>query len=202
MNTLLVGAVVVFVCAIVLLFLVLIAAAFTAVIFYFVPNLEGTVLALTGSDISQALRRMPIYPSWWHHPEVQSHKPKFVSLAVNHLGHTEYMYAFDPLHRPLFNPDRTAAMRLDCKDKFLIQRLMLRAEDGALDVFVVPAGETNYPETKNGHAGRARTYFGLVPPRDIPRLWKPRLVVRDLRPDVALGVKISQSARPARKSSY
>jgi hypothetical protein len=201
MNTFLVVAAVVFVCAIVLL-LGFAAALLAAVIFHFVPNLQGTVLALTGSDISQALRRMPMYPSWWHHREVQPQKPKFVSLALNHLGQTEYMYAFDPLHRPLFKPDRTAAMRLDSQDKFLIQRLMLRAEDDALDVYVVPAAQMKCPQTKNGQPGRAKTYFGLVPPRDIPQLWKPRLVVRDLRPDVPLAVRTLQSARPARKSSY
>src|SRR5580704_8607263 len=124
MNAFLVVVVVVFVCAIVLL-LGFAAALLAAIMFHFMPKLQGTVLALTGSDISQAVQRMPIYPSWWHHREVQPQKPKFVSLALNHQGQTEYMYAFDPLHRPLFKPDRTAAMRLDSQDKFLIQRLML-----------------------------------------------------------------------------
>ena len=201
MNTFLVVAVVAFVCAILLL-LGFAAALLAAIMFHFVPKLQGTVLALTGSDISQALRRMPTYPSWWHHREVEPQKPKFVSLALNHLGQTEYMYAFDQLHRPLFKPDKAAAMRLDSHDKFLIKTLVRRAEDDALDVCVVPAAQAKCPGAKSGHPRRANTYFGLVPPRDIPQLWKPRLVVRDVRPDVPLAVRTLQSARPARKSSY
>jgi hypothetical protein len=200
MNALVGVAVVAFVCAIVLL-LVFAAGLLAAIMFHFVPKLQGTVLALTGSDISDALRRMPMYPPWWHHREVQPQKPKFVSLALNHLGQTEYMYAFDPLHRPLFKPDRAAAMRLDSHDKFLIKKLVLRAEDDALDVFVVPAAQAESPETQNGHAGRARTYFGLVPPSDIPHLWQPRLVLRGARPDVALAEMALQSPRAARNSS-
>jgi hypothetical protein len=201
MNTLLAVAVVAFVCAILLL-LVFTAALFAAVILHFVPNLQGTVLALTGSDISQALRRMPTYPSWWHHCEVQPQKPKFVSLALDHQGQMQYMYAFDPLHRPLFKPDRAAAMRFDSHDKLLIKTLVLRAEDDDLDVFVVPAVQAKGPQTKNGHAGDARTYFGLVPPRDIPRLRQPRLVLRDAGPDVALAEMALKSPWAARKSSY
>jgi|SRR5580658_3686148 hypothetical protein len=201
MNALVVVAAVAFVCAIIFL-LVFAAALLAAIMFHFVPKLQGTVLALTGSDVSQALRRMPMYPSWWHSREVKTQKPKFVSLALNHLGQTEYMYAFDPLHRPLFKPDRTAAMRLDSHDKFLIERLVLKAEDDALHVFVVPAAQVKCPETKNGHAGRLHTYFGLVPPRDIPQLRQPRLVARDLRPEVPLAVRTLQSPRAARKPSY
>ncbi len=202
MNTVLVGALMIVVCAIVLLFLLLVAALFAAAMFHFVPKLQGTVLALTGSDISQALRRMPTYPSWWHRRDSQSHKPEFVFLALNDRGQTEYMYAFDPLHHPLFQPDRSAALRLDSKDKFLIERLILRAQDNKLDVFLAPAAEKECPETKIGRPGRGRTYLGLVPPREIYQNRMPHLVVRDVRPEAFLGVSRLQSTQHARKFSY
>jgi hypothetical protein len=82
MTALLVVVIAVVVCAI-LFFLVLGVSMLAALVFWYAPALQGTILALTASDIAWTLRQMPVYPAWWPGHEAQPPKKKLVMLAIN-----------------------------------------------------------------------------------------------------------------------
>jgi hypothetical protein len=136
MNSLIIVGVVVFACAMV--FILGLAASLLAVVaFRFAPSLNGTILALTTSDIAYMLRQMPVYPIWWPGREAQAPKKTFVMLAVNPIEKSQYFCGFDPLHRTLFSSDKKNGIKLDLGDKFVIQRVMNKLEDEGLEIFIV-----------------------------------------------------------------
>ena len=171
MTPLLVVVIAVIVCAI-LFFLALAASLLTALVFWYVPALEGTILALTASDIAWTLRQMPIYPAWWPGRDTQLPKKKLVMLVLNPSQEPTYFCGFDPLHRSMFTSDRSGGLRLDLTDKFLVGRLIHKLEDESLEVFIVFA-EAPRRGTRKVLAGsrflkRGQQWYDLRPPADFP----------------------------------
>jgi hypothetical protein len=175
--------VVVSVCAI-LFFFMLAASLLAALAFWWVPALEGTILALTASDIVWMLRQMPVYPTWWHSHETKRRKKDLVMLAVNSSEKPKYFCGFDPLHRSVFTSERGEGLRLDLIDRFLVEKLIHKLEDEALEVFIVFV-ETSRPGTRKVLAGsrflkRGQKWYDLRPPANFPA-----------------GRKVSSNPRPA-----
>jgi hypothetical protein len=171
MTPLLVVVIALIVCAI-LFFLVLGASLLATFVFWYAPALEGTVLALTASDIAWTLRQMPIYPAWWPGRETQPPKKKLVMLAVNPTEDPTYFCGFDPLHRSMFTSDRSGGLRLDLTDRFLVEQLIHRLEDESLKVFIVFV-ESSEPGTRKILAGsrflkRGQRWYDLRPPANFP----------------------------------
>ncbi len=201
MNTLMIVGVVVFVC-VVFFWLVIAASFFAALVFRFLPTLQTSVLGVTALDITRAIRQMPTWPVWWYKRGNQPRMPRLVLLALNSMNHTEYLYAFDPLHRLLFTPDRSVAMRLDFDDKFLIETLVRKAEEDCLSVFFMLAGGTRRQEPKLRNLGWQRPLIRLVPPRDIPQPTGAGVADRSHRPDAFLAERAVQSPNANRMSTY
>jgi hypothetical protein len=169
--------IVVFMCAIFLM-LVVAASLLAALVFRFAPTLQGSLLALTASDTIRMLRRMPTYPAWWYRRGmIKPPNPILVMLALNPLKRPEYLYIFDPLHRPLFTPNRDEAMKIDFSDRFLLERIVRRVEDNRLDVFVVLA-----------EGGRAIVPKLVGPPPHLRPRFGPGVVpqLATLRPGIAV----------------
>jgi hypothetical protein len=147
------------------LMLVVAASLLAALVFRFVPTLQGSLLALTASDMGRMLRQMPTYPAWWHRHGVQRQKPIFGLLALNPMGkQPEYMFAINPLHQPVFTTNRDKALRINCADKFLIEKLLRMAEDECLTVFLVLAERQVGRKALPGEAGRmSRVRWNLRP---------------------------------------
>jgi hypothetical protein len=167
----------VFVCAI-LFILILAASLLAALVFRFAPTLQGSLLALTTSDTVRMLRQMPTYPAWWYRRGmIKPPNPILVLLALNPLKRPEYLYMFDPLHRPLFTPNKDEAMKIDFSDRFLLERIVRRVEDNCLDVFLVLAegGRANEP-TFSGPPPHLRPRFGPVVVPQLATL-RPRVAV-------------------------
>jgi len=103
--------------------------------------------------------------------------PILVMLALNPLKRPEYLYIFDPLHRPLFTPNRDEAMKIDFSDRFLLERIVRRVEDNRLDVFVVLA-----------EGGRAIVPKLVGPPPHLRPRFGPGVVpqLATLRPGIAV----------------
>ena len=171
MTPLLVVVTAVIICAI-FFFLVLAASLLAALLFWYAPALQGTILALTASDIAWTLRQMPVYPAWWPGHEPQTPKKRLVMLAINPIEKPEYFCGFDPLHRSLFTPDRSAGLRLNLIDRFLVEHLIHKLEDEALKVFVV-FGETSRPGTvkvlpASRFLKRSQKWYDLRAPANFP----------------------------------
>src|SRR5262249_21377067 len=104
------------------------ASLLALVVFRFAPSLQGSVLALTASDMVRVVRSMPLYPSWWRHSGPDPSKQMPVIFALNPLRGTEYLYGFDPLHHPLFSSKRAEATRFNLGDRFAIERVFQRLD--------------------------------------------------------------------------
>jgi hypothetical protein len=146
------------------------ASLLCALILRFVPALQGTVLTLTMSDIGGALRRMPIYPTWWRRRGGRSRKPIPVMLASENTlwKRREYLCAFDEQHTPLFTPYRSKAKLFDLRDRFQIETIMRKAEDNRPNVFLVRPRNAglqtpdDFPPPRSAAASRQHPahYFG------------------------------------------
>jgi hypothetical protein len=179
MNPLIVVMIVVFVCATFLMLLVA-ASLFAALVFRFAPMLQGTLFALTASDVGRMLRQMPTYPAWWHRHGIPPPKPIFGLLALNPVGkQPEYLFGFNPLHQPVFTTNRDQALRVNCADKFAIEKLLRMTEDEGLNVFLVLAEGQAGRNPLPGEAGRLSR---------VPRTLRPSVVTElgTLRPRVAV----------------
>jgi hypothetical protein len=170
MNSLVILAVVVFVTAIVVI-LVLSASLLALVVFRFAPALNGTILALTTSDIGWMLRQMPLYPAWWPWRGPKKREKKMVMLALNPIEKAEYYSGFDAIHKPMFTSDKSMGLQFDFADRFAIERLIRRLEDDALEVFLV------FVETRTGtrkilaasrYTKRGLHWYDLRPPINYP----------------------------------
>ena len=165
MTPLVAVGIAVFVCGIVFT-LVVAASLLAALVFRFAPAVQGTALALTTSDIARMLRQMPTYPAWWHRHGVPPPTPIFGILALNPVGgQAEYMFAINPMHQLVFTTDRSQARRVDCADRFLIEKLLRMAADDGLNVFLVLAegqASRNAVATEVRRRPRASRNFGPV----------------------------------------
>jgi hypothetical protein len=131
----------IFVCALITI-LALAASLLAALIFRMLPNLEGTFLGLTGSDLGRAWRKMPTYPAWFPRQARPEQRPVKVMLALNPTGgHPEYLKAFDQTDKLLFTSDRRSALQFDSSDAFVLQTIRRRLEDNSSDLFLVLAQE-------------------------------------------------------------
>jgi hypothetical protein len=195
MTPLLVVVVAVFVCAIFFL-LVLVASLLAAFAFWCAPALEGTILALTASDIARMLRQMPTYPAWWHRHGVPPPKPIFGILALNPVAkQPEYMFAINPMHQPVFTTNRDQALRVNCADRFLIQKLLRMAEDDGLNMFLVLAEGQAGRNAIPGEAGRRPRVGQSLKSRTIPQLeaLRPHAISGGSRPSPALVARVRQA---------
>ena len=136
MNSLVLVGVVLFACATV--FILMLAASLLAfVAFRFAPSLNGTILALTTSDVGYMLRQMPVYPAWWPGREAEEPKTTLVSLAVSPVKNPQYFFGFDHLHRSMFCPEKERGIKFDFGDKFVIRQVIHRLGDEGLEIFIV-----------------------------------------------------------------
>jgi hypothetical protein len=166
MNPLVIAGVVLFVIAI--LFILTLAASLLALAaFRLAPSLNGTILALTTSDIASILRRMPVYPAWWPGHEVRQCKPKTVMLALNPTEKGEYFSGFDPIHRPMFTPDKSEGVRFDFADRLPIENLIRRFRDDGVELFIVfvESSRTGARKIISGSKyTKGRQWYDLRPP--------------------------------------
>jgi hypothetical protein len=171
MTPLLVVVIVVIMCAI-FFFLALAASLLAALVFWYAPALEGTILALTASDIAWTLRQMPIYPAWWPGHEGQPPKKKLVMLAINPVEKPEYFCGFAPTRRAILTPDRNGGLKLDLSDRFIIEKLIRRLEDEAHEVFIVfvetarPGMQKILPSSR--YTKRGLKWYDMRPPINLP----------------------------------
>jgi hypothetical protein len=179
MTPLLVVVIAVFMCASFLI-LLLAASLLAALVFRFAPTLQGTLLALTSSDIARMMRQMPTYPAWWHRHGVPPPNPIFGILALNPVAkQPEYLFGFNPLHQPVFTTNRDQALKVNCADKFVIAKLLRITEDEGLNVFLVLAKGQVGRNALPGEAGRLSR---------VPRTKRPGVVaeIATQRPRVAI----------------
>lgn len=170
MNVLTIVAVVVFVTAITVI-LMLSASLLALITFRLAPSLNGTILALTTSDVAWMLRQMPVYPAWWPGREPKQREKKLVILALNRVEKPEYFSGFDPLHRSMFTPDKCQGIRFDFADRFALEKAIHILADDGLEVFLV------FVETRPGmrpilaasrYMKRSRNWCGSNPPESLP----------------------------------
>jgi hypothetical protein len=170
MNSLVVLAVVVFMTAIVVI-IVLSASFLALVVFRFAPSLNGTILALTLSEIDWMLRRMPLYPGWWPGRGTKKREKKMIMLALNPIEKAEYFSGFDAIHKPIFTSDKNIGLQFDFADRFAIERLIRRLEDDGLEVFLVfvetPKG-TRKIVAASWYTKRGLHWYDLRPPVNYP----------------------------------
>jgi|HubBroStandDraft_6_1064221.scaffolds.fasta_scaffold15270_5 hypothetical protein len=197
MNSLVILAVVVFVTAIVVI-IVLSASLLALVVFRFAPALNGTILALTTSDIGCMLRQMPLYPAWWPGRGPKKREKKMVVLALNPIEKAEYFSGFDAIHKPMFTSDKNMGLQFDFADRFAIERLIRKLEDDALEVFLVffetPIG-TRKILAASRYTKRGLHWYDLRPPVNYPT--RPHEVPSNPHPMYLLGhQKQATSPRP------
>lgn len=193
MTPLYVVIIAVFVC-VTLLMLLVAASLLAALVFRFAPTLQGTFFGLTASDLARMLRQMPTYPAWWHRHGIPPQMPILGMLALNPVGkQAEYLFGFNPLHQPVFTTNRDQALRVNCADKFAIEKLLRMTEDDGLNVFLVLAQGQAGRNALPGEAGRLSR---------VPRPPKPDVVTElaTPRPRVAvasgyLGRSVSAGSR-------
>ncbi|MGB2589008.1 MAG: hypothetical protein WBF09_16575 [Candidatus Acidiferrum sp.] len=138
MTPLLVFGVALFLCA--LIFCLVIVTSFLAVLFFrFAPTFEGGILSRTPSDFVHMLRQMPVYPTWWHHGGVTRPKQNFVVIVINPVRKAEYLWRFDPLHRPIFTANRNEGMQFDFEDLLALKTVCAKLEEECVYPFVAPA---------------------------------------------------------------
>jgi hypothetical protein len=187
MNSLVILAVAVFVTALVAI-LVLTASLLALVVFRFAPALNGTILALTTSDLGWMLRQMPLYPAWWPGRGPKKCEKKMVMLALNPIEKAEYFSGFDTIHKPMFTSDKSMGLQFDFADRFAIERLIRRLEDDALEVFLVfvetPTG-TRKILAASRYTKRGLHWYDLRPPVNYPT--GPHRVVNRPHPMYLLG---------------
>ena len=141
MTPIMICGAVIFVGAVIAI-LVLAASLLAGLIFRWLPNLEGTFLGLTGSDLGRAWRKMPMCPAWFSRKVEPKQSPVKVMLALNPTGgHPEYLRAFDQSDKLLFTSDRKSALQFNSSDTFVIQTIRRKIEDNSSDLFLVLAQE-------------------------------------------------------------
>lgn len=174
MNPLIVMGAALFVCALLFVFFLL-ASCLAVLIFRFAPTLEGTILSLTPSDVLQLLRGLPTYPVWLRSRKNPPPEQIEVLIVINPVSKAQYLNGFNPLHRPMFSPNRSDGMRFDFQDLFALKTLFIKLEDEGQYPILVPADLAMFRASGRRFRRPTHIVLGPAPPLELPIVrHKPR----------------------------